>query len=253
MNGNLLVWQMSLAKTLKNNKMKKSALSIFFLAIILLTSCEDKDLSTIITTESRDLATFSKIHLDGIGDVEYIVDPTFKIEITTHIDLMHDIQTSIKNGELHIDMRSNNKKIKELSYRVYAPEIVEFKVKGVGNITSLDPIDVDHLTVLQDGVGSINLSDIMAGSIYARMSDVGDIQLSGRAEEVSYRMDGVGSIKGFGLEAVTGEARLEGVGDIEINVSNELTILHDGIGKVYYIGNPVLHISGDGGNIVGVD
>ncbi len=233
--------------------MKYSALTIVILMSLLFSSCEDDELSTIISTETRDLSSFNKIHMDGVGDVDYIISPDFKIEITTHIDLMHDVDTYIRNGELHIDLDGRHKDIKTLDYTVYAPKVIEFKVKGVGDINCSDRIIVDHLTVLQDGVGSIFLDDVVATSVFARMSDVGDIELSGIAEQVSYRMDGVGSIQAFDLEAITGEARLEGVGDIEVNVSDDLTIFHDGVGKIYYLGNPDIHLSGDGGNIVKVN
>ena len=123
----------------------------------------------------------------------------------------------------------------------------------MGDITSVDLINVDDLVVLQDGVGDINLDNIDANTIYARMSDVGNINLVGIADEVSYRMDGVGSVRAFDLEAKIGDVELDGVGDIEVNASDDLTINHDGVGKVYYVGNPDLHITGEGGNIVGVN
>ncbi len=233
--------------------MKSIKTITFIVVLFLLSACEDERLSTVITTETRELSDFSKIHLDGVGDVEYIVSSEKKIEITTHVDLLHDVSTFVKNDELHIDLRKNNNKIKTLEYKVYAPEIVEFKINGVGDMESYDPIEVDHLTLLQDGVGKIRLNNILAESIFARLSDVGDIIIAGHANEVSYRLDGVGSIRAIDLVANIGDADLEGVGDIELYVLEDLTIHHDGMGKVYYKGNPTLHLSGDGGNIVGVN
>jgi len=239
--------------SINRKKMKSIQAIVLLLLVTIFSSCEDERLSTIITDETRDLPVFHKIHLDGVGNVEYIVSEDYKIEVTTHIDLLPAVKTYVSKDELHIDLTGRHKDVKKLEYKVYAPDVYEFKVDGVGDIYCFDQVIADHVYLLQDGVGKINMQDVVAKTIYARMSDVGDIIISGDADQVSYKMDGVGNIRGFDLTARIGEAVLDGVGDIEINASEDLTIDHDGVGKVYYKGSPTIHFTGKNGNIVGVE
>ena len=229
------------------------SLVIILVLIPLFFSCETEEVSTIISTEIRDLPEFSKLNLEDLGDADIIISNDFKIEITTHVNVLDDIRTNVDDGELEIELRGRHKNIRVLDYKVFVPTLERITLEGVGNIRCFDPLESDNIFIYQDGVGNIDLRNIKAETVYAKLNDVGDIILSGEADNIAYDLEGVGSIQAFGLEALIGEAVLDGVGDIEINAIDDLTIKNDGVGKVYYLGNPTLHISGKNNGIVKKD
>lgn len=234
------------------NEMKSYVMFIPVLMMLLgFSSCyEERDLGNVIIQE-REMDDFYGINLGGIGDATLISSPEFKVEVRTHVNLMDDVITTLEGGILNIDLIGNHKSIDILEYRIYTPYVNYIKLDNVGNIYCQDGFSTQSIKIIQDGVGNIRLQNISADEIDVTLDDVGDIYLSGTAGKEFVVLDGVGNYDAFDLNADTVDVFHDGVGDVKVSVNDYLKVVAQGVGKVYYKGDPVVdaNVSGVGGLI----
>ncbi|MFY0690223.1 MAG: DUF2807 domain-containing protein [Cyclobacteriaceae bacterium] len=241
-------------------RLKIKGLVILMLAVTVttLTGCFTgrENIDGPIETEIRSLDgdTFAGIEMRGIGDVQIFLADSNYIEINTHTDLFNNITTDIVSDILVIDLHGQFTSIDFIKFKVYTTQSLNnIELTGVGNIHYDGPVTVTELNVSLDGVGNIEINDVQAEDVIAKLFDVGNITLSGLANQVDYLNDGVGNIEALELESLDATANLEGVGNIEVNAVETLVVDHDGVGKIYYVGNPEITIRGKDRDVISID
>ena len=108
----------------------------------------------------------------------------------------------------------------------------------MGDFKTTSPLRTDTLHIDNSGVGDIRLDNLNCKQLTIHNSSVGDMYLSGKAEQATYQSKGVGDIRA--KEMKTNDVTLEhnGVGDVECHASKTIRIRSKGVGNVKYYGKP---------------
>jgi hypothetical protein len=162
-----------------------------------------------ITTNSLEVDNFSKIRMEGADNVIISYGEEQEVKVTGHPNIISRIQTEVSNGTWDIELESGNYGDYELTYNITIPSIEEVSNIGSGNVTVEDSISVD----------------------YFRVSLIGS-----------------GGFFGFPLSADQCDVYISGSGNIEVTAVEDMDVVVDGSGSVFYKGSPIIHedITGSG-------
>ena len=195
--------------------MKKTQLIIVAIIIAGLTAQSCEKLNTriegigTITSSKLQVDDFNSIELLGADDVFISYGTEQEVTVTGHPNIISRIQTDVSNGTWFIELERGSYGAYELTYYITVPDLEEVRNIGSGNVSVSDPISVDQMKV----------------SIL-----------------------GSGSFFGFPLTASACQVDIMGSGECEVTVNNDLDVVIEGSGSVYYKGSPIIHedISGSG-------
>jgi Putative auto-transporter adhesin, head GIN domain len=185
----------------------------------------------VITTESRAIAGFTRVQLEGSGTVTIVKGATFKVTVTDDQNILPYVKTTLSGGELSIGYKDDAwVRRGNLKVAIEMPAVEETKVDGSGSMT------------ISGGFSN-------AGRLKAGVSGSGDIFIQdGNADTYNVVINGSGNVKSFGLISRRAVVQISGSGDAELSVTDDLDVSITGSGDVYYTGNPVINtrISGSG-------
>ena len=240
------------------NTMKRTALLKSYLYLVLIAiffaSCECYEDPGIVINESRDLAEFDALSIETVGKINLYAAEEFRINIKTHENIMDDIFTSVTDNKLTVRLTGNHRKIKTLEFDIFAPVFTRIEQNDVAKITCNDGFTANELSIIQNDVGDIHLFNLNIDRVFIELNDVGDVELSGRANDITASLEGVGEIHLFDMVCETAEVNLSGTGDIEIHATESLDVHLSGVGSVYYKGSPNILIDKTGvGKVVNVN
>ena len=195
--------------------MKKVQLTIVAIIIagLMAQSCEKMNTRIdgigAITTNTLQVDDFNSIELLGADNVFISYGTEQEVTVTGHSNIISRIQTEVSNGTWFIELERGSYGTYELTYYITVPDLEEVRSIGSGNVTVTDPISVDQMKV---------------------------------------SLEGSGSFFGFPLSASTAMVDIMGSGECEITVNNDLDVLIEGSGSVYYKGSPSIQsdITGSG-------
>ena len=161
------------------------------------------------TTNSLEVDNFSKIRMEGADNVIISYGEEQEVKVTGHPNIISRIQTEVSNGTWDIELESGNYGDYELTYNITIPSIEGVINIGSGNVTVEDSISVD----------------------YFRVSLIGS-----------------GGFFGFPLSADQCDVDISGSGNIEVTAVEDMNVVVDGSGSVFYKGSPIIHedITGSG-------
>ena len=146
-----------------------------------------------------------------------------------------------KNGTLTVKSTKEYKVKKDngISIRIVTPTIDMVYNDCVGNIHLKGTIKTKMMTVTNEGVGNITFDNLQCEILQAINEGVGNIEFTGKvAERAVFKSDGVGNINAYNLETPDLTADLNGVGGIECYVTQRFTCSANGVGSIYYKGDP---------------
>lgn len=181
-----------------------------------------------VITENRDLGDFTDIQNAIPANVFIEQGPLEAVRIEAPSNILEEINTTVDNNLLNIRINKCIENLEGVNIFVTIPQINRLVQAGVGNMTTVNEINVNELDVILTGVGNFNLQ--------------------GFANDVIIALDGVGDIEAFSLNTDICEIDITGVGNVEVSVNDELDVTITGAGFVYYKGNPTVTstITGDG-------
>jgi len=183
---------------------------------------------------------FSEISMETVGNTTLIESKNFRVDIVANIDIDEEINVEVRSGKLRISDNYDNVKNGQnvdVEITVYAPRFDAITLSGVGNVDA-ETLTTKELELECTGVGNIDLENVKADYIRASLTGVGDIRLEGSADEINFKLSGVGDIKAYKLEATKAKVKTTGVGSAKVSVSQDLYARANGVGSIYYKGNP---------------
>lgn len=162
-----------------------------------------------ITTETLVLEDFSGITIEGPDNVIISYGAEQKVEVTGHPNIISRIQTDVSNGTWQMSLENGNYGHYELTYYLTLPTIEKVGNTGSGNVSITDPMETTNLDIL---------------------------------------LNGSGSFFGFPLSAQNCQVDIIGSGNCEVTANQELDVIIEGSGSVFYKGTPTIkeHITGSG-------
>lgn len=203
----------------KNNKtMKTSNLAIALIITLALTgqACT-KDYQHIegtgsITTQTLDVRTFTGIRLEGADNVEIAYGSEQKVEATGHPNIISRIKTEVYDGIWEMGLEDGNYGSYQLKYTLTLPRLESVDVIGSSDVEILDPLQTEYFELF---------------------------------------LMGSGDFRGFDLTADRSYVEIIGSGDCRITTLEQLDIVIEGSGNLYYKGSPTIQTDITGsGNII---
>jgi hypothetical protein len=172
------------------------------------------------TTETRAVAPFDRIEVDGRTNVTVRAGATQTMSLRGGDRVLENLETRVRDGALVFDARD----------------------EGLNDDHEVDvTITVPRLRAVEArGAGSIELVNLASEALELRTTGASDFTASGRVDRLSATVEGAGELDLGDLEARDATVRIEGVGDAEVTVWEELHAVITGVGDIEYRGNPTV-------------
>lgn len=181
-----------------------------------------------LKTETREVDDFSRVSLAGSFKVEITVGQPKAVTITFDDNLLDNIITEVRRGELQLET--------EGSYSSRKPCLVQITVP------KLD-------AVYCSGSGDIRIDNIKSDEFECHISGSGDVVASGEVKELDLAISDSGDIDMRDLRAEDVNARISGSGDMDVFAKNSIRGSVSGSGDINYYGDPPstrVRVSGSG-------
>ena len=179
------------------------------------------------TTQTRDVAAFTRIDNSASVDVRLHVGGRQKLLVRAGEKVIDDVRTEVRDGTLHLS----------------------FDHDGFGGNDLIVEATVPRLTGIEaSGSGDIDVDGIDAGSFQVRSDGSADLSLAGTAAQLAVDLDGSGDADLERLDAREARVAVGGSGDVDVRAGERLDVRVDGSGDVRYHGDPQLtqHVDGSG-------
>ena len=239
----------------------KTLLAIFLLGIVFI-SCDKKNGNGQLTSETRQLDSFSKVESEGAYSVFVTHDSKSEVRIEAESNLIQYIRTEVNNGILKIYNSQNIDPDFEIKIFVKTPNVNGLLLSGSG-IIEADSLVGDNAEVFISGSGIIETKTIAnhvsvtnSGSgmltidiadstetITCLISGSGLANFSGSAQQGNFVISGSGSMGALNLVLNELDATISSSGNMNVNVIDFLKVLISGSGSVSYMGDPDLDVN----------
>jgi hypothetical protein len=232
-------------------KSKILGLVSFISICIIATSCA-LNAQQRISSKTFHVSAFEAIESNSVANIHFFQGPTTSLRAEGNKDLIDRLNVNVKNGKLIIEMpkntfKNNNLKNKKLDIYISSPTLNLIEMEGVGNFLFEKVFNAPKLEIVSNGVGNLKADNLNCGHIFICSHGVGNIDLAGKAKNMTISSDGVGNIKAKKLVAQHASVNLSGVGNVAFNCSKSMDVELSGVGNAIYYGNPqVKNVSKDG-------
>jgi hypothetical protein len=182
-----------------------------------------------VKTETRTVAGFSKVAVEGSGTLHVDQTGTESLAVQAEDNLLPKIQSSVSNGALTIGPKDN------VSINPTKPINYNLTVR-----------DLRALDVL--GSATASGQHLSTSSLAVTITGSGNVSPAGTATDQNVTISGSGAYLGKQLQGATGQVTTSGSGETTVNVSDSLNATINGSGTVRYLGTPRVskQINGDG-------
>lgn len=147
------------------------------------------------------------------------------------------VLTDVYSGRLRIHLekgRYNNHSVKV--YVTYK-NIDGISASSASNITSLNVIEADNISLSASSAGDIEV-EVRADEVDASASSAGDIELSGSVNYLEVSASSAGGVDAYDLKSNKVYARSSSGGGIKVNAKEEINARSSSGGSIRYRGNP---------------
>jgi hypothetical protein len=203
-----------------------------------------------LTTEDRDVPSFTSVQVEGSGNVTIRQGPSRSVSVETDDNIQPFVKTEVVDDVLYLSLKSGTRvdHMTRLEFTVSAPRISGITISGSGNARTASPLRSEKLSLDIRGSGSIDC-EMDVGSLQATIGGSGGMLARGRADRLGMTINGSGSIRARELTSAFADVQINGSGGAVVNATNTLNISIAGSGSVLYGGGarPTVHSSGSGG------
>jgi Putative auto-transporter adhesin, head GIN domain len=203
--------------------------TIFFVSALVVggTSCQgasDVSISTgciqgsgVLNSEARDLPAFHALDIDGAFSVKIDCQKKQSLTLSADDNLLPLIVTDVSGGTLRITTRK--------PICTSLPLTVSITVETLDHIRS-------------GGANDFIVKDVSVPSLDLTISGSGDMEVSGRTENLNITLEGASEIHAGNLKANEVNVSIEGAGSAEVFADTQLNASITGVGEIHYAGKP---------------
>jgi hypothetical protein len=190
-----------------------------------------------VKIETRTVAPFSGIEIQGVGDVYLTQGSPAQIIVISDDNLLPLVKTKVEHDRLTLNFKQgvSVKKLTKLEFQITLPKLNEVTITGAGNVYSKTKMDTQQLLLLLNGTGKIELA-LNVDQVTETLNGAGSIRVKGKARQQTMLLHGMGQIDGKGLISKEAEVNLTGVGDCTVVATATLSLAITGVGSIYYGG-----------------
>ncbi len=202
-----------------------------------------------LKTEDRDVPAFSRIELEGSGNVVLRQGPVQSLSVETDDNVLPAVKTEVIGGVLHLGLKDGTRVsfLRRLEFRITAPRIEGIRISGSGSVHGVNPLHAGSMNLDIGGSGSID-AELDTAELHTRISGSGSVSVNGRTDRLSITIGGSGGFAGRDLASLDAEVRISGSGSAVVTARDTLAADLSGSGSVFYGGGarPTVHASGSG-------
>jgi hypothetical protein len=177
------------------------------------------------TTQTRDVAQFTRIDNRGSVDVRLRVGERQSVRVRAGEKVIDDVGTEVRDGTLQLTFDHDGWGGSDVVVEAFVPTLTGIEASGSGDIDAAG-IDADALEVRSDGSA--------------------DIALDGAVRRLAVVLDGSGDADLGALAARDARVVVSGSGDLDVRADERLDVDVDGSGDVRYHGDPAVTQRVDG-------
>jgi len=193
-----------------------------------------------VEQETRSIDSFSKIELNGIGNVHVELGETASLEVSAEENLLEYIQTYTRGETLVIEIENNINifPTESVDFYITAVELTSMSVSGLADV-DLPALDTDSFAISISGAGDITMDELFAENLEVTVSGLGNFNINGgevNSQEIS--ISGGGSYNSSHLDSQESVIKISGMGSTTVMVQEYLNVDISGGGNVNYYGDP---------------
>jgi hypothetical protein len=229
------------------NNRKILSLTMLLTLSLLLTACRLPFISVVrgsgnLTTEDFEVSDFSRINLDGAGQLIVTQGDTESLTIEAEDNVMDELTVKVEGNTLVLGFQRRpwNKQIVPTEPIVYTLSVVNLtglKINGAADF-EMESLDTDDFVVEVNGAGRIEINDLQAESIQAAITGSATMEISGAAASQTLDIDGAGNYDAGDLQTSTTTVKFNGLGNATVWASESLDVTINGAGVLNYYGSP---------------
>ena len=202
-----------------------------------------------VITETRRVANFSAVELNGVGTLKIEQGETESLEITAEENLMPYLQSVVrgKNLVLGVEGFVNISPKEPIIFRLTVKNLERVETSGLGNI-EIAQLVCDDFALEISGSGNATIVDLQAENLKVEVSGMGNVTITGTVEEQRIDFSGAGNYDAPDLYSDQARVEISGTAHAVVWAEKELDVDLSGMGSLQYYGSPQLStdISGAG-------
>jgi hypothetical protein len=193
-------------------------------------------------TENRNVSGYHAVASSGSFNVHINIDGTESLKISANSEIISEIETVVKDGELQIKFKNHyewshsNVGRERIDIYVSAKSLNSITNSGSGSMKVDGQISGDKAAVTLSGSGDINTA-VKSGSLNARISGSGSVHLNGSTGDADFKISGSGQIEAKELKAQSVSVGISGSGNVYVSADKSVSAHISGSGNVEYSGN----------------
>ena len=187
-----------------------------------------------------DLAPFTSVQTDVLANIRFFQSDRHRIEAEGPERVISAIEVKVEGGVLKITSKKNYKLKggERLTLTIYGQTLRSISQDGVGSFRCSERVETDRMEILSTGVGSVRMDDLQCNKLVVKNDGVGNINLKGKTNQADFVSEGVGTIYAYEMESQVTTVVLNGVGSVQCHASERCDLTSNGVGNIYYKGNP---------------
>lgn len=216
---------------------------------IIATSCQKESVGDCfkstgpITTEERSITGFHTIELNNNIDLELLSSNINSLSIEAGKNLLDGIKTTVIDSVLTIENNNGCNWVRDYSTPLKAyltfSHLDTIRYNSIGNISSTDTVHIEHLVIdVWQGAGDISFT-INADMLFCNLHyGTVDFKMEGRSENCFVYSASFGLVDNRSLISRNVYLKTKSSNDVYVKATSTLNASIEGIGNVYYNGNP---------------
>lgn len=168
-------------------------------------------------SETRDVAEFSRIVIEGAMDIEVSVGARQEVEISADQGYLSRVETRVERETLYISQEGRRWRNGDIEVTISVENLSAFIIEGAADV-DITGIDSDSFLLEIDGAG--------------------DVTLVGTCGVVEIEINGAGDIDAEDFECKSVDITINGAGDADVYASESIRAVLNGVGDITVYGNP---------------
>lgn len=215
-------------------------LSTILIAFFSITSCKNIDAGSEIS-KSFPVSEFLDLELEIVGDVYYEQSDSFYLNVKGGSNLIDKLIVTNSEGKLSVKLADKNNlsaNKNDLEFRIGSPNLEKINFNSVGSFISKNEFLGDKLTIVNNGVGEINMKDCNVKNFNLISNGVGTAVITGSTKSTFINSQGVGEIDCSQFRSEKAIVECHGIGNVSVYAESNIYIELSGIGSVKFYGDP---------------
>jgi Putative auto-transporter adhesin, head GIN domain len=204
------------------SSIRPATLLAFSAAAFMLAGCDEHEGDAgPVLTETREVAQFDSIDMEGAARLEISVGAPESLMIEAREDVAKRVQAEVRGDTLYIKSKPKDWFISNgrprVTLRISVPELESLRLEG-GN--------------------DVRLTGFDGGESRIRAEGAAHIRAKGRLDELTVHMAGAGHADLSDLIADEAKVTVDGVGSVYVHPKETLDATMNGVGAILYTGSP---------------